>query len=130
MPALSESLKFVVATTSTINIYHPNTTTDMMIYYSDPVKGDGYYGASNGLHTVTYTCDSTFVGTVTMQATLATSPSDGDWFDIKDTAKVYSELNPPDFTTVEYLNFVGNFVWVRGKVNISAGSLQSINYNH
>ena len=44
-------------------------------------KGDGYYGRSDGFHTVQYNITG-FIGTVNVQATLATSPTvDSDWFD-------------------------------------------------
>ena len=55
-----------------------------MIYTSDPVKGDGYFGGSDGFHTVMYTATPSFVGTVTMQATLASAPAELDWFDVVD----------------------------------------------
>ena len=131
MPALSENLEFVTYTnTASVQVVYPNTASNTMVYSSMPVKGDGYYGPSDGLHTVTYTLDPTFVGTVTMQATLATHPVDSDWFDIRDTTSNYTRFSNLQFTQVDYYNFTGNFVWVRGQVQISAGSVQVISYNH
>jgi hypothetical protein len=82
-----------------------------------------------------YTYDSNFVGTVTMQATLATNPVESDWFDINDTTTELTETsvnyNNIDVTVQsEYRNFTGNFVWIRGYVAIDSGQVQSIFLNH
>lgn len=130
MPALSQSLEFVVNTTSTVSIMYPNSTSTMMVYVSDKVKGDGYYGSSDGLHTVTYTCAPTFVGTVTMQASLATSPADSDWFTVPNTDVRYTVFEERSTSTVDYYNFQGNYVWIRGCVAIQDGAVEVIHYNH
>jgi hypothetical protein len=130
MPALSQNLEFVVNTTSTVSITYPNTATTMMVYNSNKAKGDGYYGSSDGLHTVMYELDSNFVGTVTMQATLASAPIDTDWFDVADTAQQYRNTDYRSTSTVNYFNFTGNFVWVRGQVKIADGVVQAVSYNH
>jgi hypothetical protein len=130
MPALSQSLEFVVDTTSTVSIMYPNSTSTMMVYVSDKVKGDGYYGGSDGLHTVTYTCAPTFVGTVTMQASLAAAPTDADWFTVPDTDVRYTTFNDRSTSTVDYYNFQGNYVWLRSRVAIADGAVEVIHYNH
>lgn len=134
MSALSQSLTFIPAqsvnSTGTVSITYPNTATNTLVYYSDKVKGDGYYSASDGLHTVMYTATPTFLGTVTMQATLSIAPVEGDWFNVVGTTTSYNKFNIRDTNTVDYCNFVGNFVWVRGQVAISQGSVDSIQYNH
>lgn len=132
MPALSQSLEFVVNTTSTVSIMYPNNTSTMMVYLSDKVKGDGYYGGSDGLHTVAYTCAPTFVGTVTMQATLASTPTAADWFTVPNTDVTYRDplFDSRSTSTVDYFNFQGNFVWIRGCVAIADGAVEVIHYNH
>jgi hypothetical protein len=130
MPALSQSLEFVVDTTSTVSIMYPNSTSTVMIYVSDKVKGDGYYGGSDGLHTVTYTCAPTFVGTVTMQASLASAPTDADWFTVPNTDVRYTVFEDRSTSTVDYYNFQGNYVWLRGRVAIADGAVEVIHYNH
>jgi hypothetical protein len=130
MSALSQSLEFVVNTTSTVSIMYPNNTSTMMVYLSDRVKGDGYYGGSDGLHTVTYTCAPTFVGTVTMQATLAAAPTDADWFTVPNTDVRYTTFNDRSTSTVDYYNFQGNYVWLRSRVAIADGAVEVIHYNH
>ena len=102
----------------------------MMVYVSDRVKGDGYYGSSDGLHTVAYTCAPTFVGTITMQASLATAPSDTDWFTVPNTDVSYTVFNDRSTSTVDYYNFQGNYVWLRGCVAIQDGAVEVIHYNH
>lgn len=138
MPALSQGLEFVTYTnTASVQVVYPlyTGTQSTLVYKSIKAKGDGYYGGSDGLHTVMYTYDSNFVGTVTMQATLATDPVETDWFDIVNTTTELTEnsvnYNNIDVTVQsEYRNFTGNFVWVRGYVAIDSGQVQSIFLNH
>jgi|688.fasta_scaffold85987_3 hypothetical protein len=106
------------------------------LFISDKLKGDGYYNGSDGFHTVTYTVSSNFVGTLAMQASLATSPVEGDWFNISNSTVVHNNINGiPATTTTNCVNFTGNFVWVRATVNKPLnppfyGSLMFVNYNH
>jgi hypothetical protein len=131
MPALSQGLTFsIYNSTSSVAVVYPNSATSTLVYTSQPVQGDGYYGSSDGLHTVMYTANINFVGTVTMQASLATSPVESDWFTVTNTTINYTEMNTRTTSTVDYFNFTGNFVWVRGYVAIDAGSVESILYNH
>jgi len=130
MPALSQGLQFpIYNSTSSVAVVYPNNTGTVQTYYSESVKGDGYYGSSDGLHTVMYTMDINFIGTVTMQASLATAPVEGDWFFVEGVTSSYTSMSNLQFTQVDYYNFTGNFVWVRGVVQISAGTA-SILYNH
>jgi hypothetical protein len=134
MPALSQGLQFsIYNSTSSVAVVYPNNTGTMQIYYSEPVKGDGYYGSSDGLHTVMYTMvpDTyiNFIGTLTMQASLAAQPVEGDWFSIDGVTSSYNPTSNVQTTQIDYYNFTGNFVWVRGVVAISAGTA-SILYNH
>jgi hypothetical protein len=101
-----------------------------MVYASDKIEGDGYFGSSDGLHTAMVTASSAFVGTATIQASLATDPVETDWFDIKNASVSYDIMNHRYSQTVDLLNFTGNFVWIRGVVRFSAGSVESILINH
>lgn len=130
MPALSQSLEFVVNNTSTVSVTYPNSTDTTMVYVSEKVKGDGYFGGSDGVHTVMYTATINFIGTVTSQATLASDPVESDWFNVANTSVTYTEMDDRDTKTVDYYNFTGNFVWVRGRIVIDGGSVESIQYNH
>lgn len=104
-------------------------------FYTDKLKGDGYYGSSDGIHTVTYTVSPDFKGTLSVQASLATEPTELDWFDVDNTTINYNTTtNVVLTTTTNYVNFTGNFVWVRTKFvranSINPGYLQYVNYNH
>ena len=93
------------------------TTLDHSGFVTDKAKGDGYFSQPDGVHTVAYQVvnlgDSTddFLGTVKMQGSLATTPTEDDWFDIAGTT-----LTSDQSTTIASYNFTGNFVWVRAKV--------------
>lgn len=85
-------------------------------------KGDGYYGRSDGLHTVQYSY-SGFSGTVTIQATLAVEPQEEDWFAVHS----YTAQNETDS---KIANFTGNYVWIRASVSFTDGTINSVVLNH
>lgn len=144
MPSLSQSLTFTVNSTSTVVLDYPNTGTTALVYSSNPVKGDGYFGGSDGFHTVQINL-SNFVGKIEMQGSLASAPVESDWFTTSlgtnnstvDTTGILREIN---ISYVEYLiattniksyNFIGNYVWVRAKVSDwTEGTVNSIMINH
>lgn len=131
MPALSQSLQFVnYNNTSSVQVVYPNNTTTMQVYLSDKVKGDGYYGSSDGLHTAMVTASMDFSGTATIQASLATTPVETDWFTVSGASISYTHMNNRNTSTVDCFNFTGNFVWLRGVVQILDGAVESIQVNH
>jgi hypothetical protein len=131
MPALSQSLIFHTNSgTNTVLVNYPNTGTGSLTYFSDKVKGDGYFGGSDGFHTVSYNTTQHFRGTVTMQATLVSEPISSDWFNVADTSQVYRQFDVRTGPSVDIFNFTGNFVWVRGYIQIEEGSVTAIQYNH
>ena len=117
MPATSETI--VSATT------HPGDSTAETVT-GDKFKGDGYYGRSDGLHTVQYNV-SGVAGTIKMQGTLATNPVDADYFDIAGTT--YDSTTAGKDGAFAY-NLTGNFVWVRAVINYTDGTISSIMLNH
>lgn len=147
MPALSKTLNFytdifttgttvVMTTTSQISMpayYHTHSTNNppynKLTFNSNAEKGTGYYGISSGLHTVTYHVSQDYIGTLTMQATLAATPTDSDWFDVDNTGmtRVYQ---PTNSTSTVATTFTGNFTWVRARVEITQGIMLGINYNY
>lgn len=144
MPALSQSLTFTVNSTSTVVLDYPNTATTALTYFSDRVKGDGYFGSSDGVHTVQVDITE-FIGRIDIQGTLSSVPSDEDWFSVElgtnnmsvDTTGLLTEENityvsyATATTNVKLYNFTGNFVWVRSKVSDwTDGTVNSIKYNH
>jgi hypothetical protein len=131
MPALAQGLEFITYTnTASVAVVYPNSGTTTLVYNSQQAQGDGYFGSSEGFHTVMYTATPNFIGTITMQASLATAPTDSDWFDVVDTTVTYTQMDDRNTSTVDFFNFSGNFVWVRGVVEIDNGTMESILYNH
>ena len=109
------------------------TTLDHTGFVTDKAKGDGYYSQTDGVHTVAYHPSATInddstIGLI-MQGSLATTPTEDDWFDISGTS--IDQTNIDGSTLAFSANFTGNFVWVRAKVSgMSAGSVTKILYNH
>ena len=89
----------------------------------DKFRGDGYYGRSDGFHTVQYSIDG-FIGTVAIQATLAIDPVEADWF------TVYTQAYLVGTTTSVITNFTGNYVWIRSVITYTDGTINSIELNH
>jgi hypothetical protein len=130
MPALSQNLIFhTTSGTATVLVNYTGTGT-VQTFISDQVKGDGYFGGSDGFHTVAYNTTRYFIGTVTMQATLASEPVSSDWFTVSNTDVSYTEFDARTQSSVDLSNFTGNFVWVRGYIQIEEGAVTSIQYNH
>ena len=100
-------------------------TIDHTGFVSVKAKGDGYYSQVDGVHTVAYKIDATLTGTIKMQGTLASTPTEEDWFDISGTT-----FTTDQSTTISSANFTGNFVYVRANAtSITAGSITSIQLN-
>ena len=100
-------------------------TVDTTGFVSDKFKGDGYYSHPDGVHTVAYKVDTSLTGSIKMQGSLATTPTEDDWFDISGTT-----FTTDQSTTISSANFTGNFVWVRAKAtSVTAGSITQILLN-
>jgi len=101
------------------------TTLDHTGFVSDKSKGDGYYSQPDGVHTVAYQVNSTMTGSIKMQGSLATTPTEDDWFDIAG-----STFTADQSTLISTANFTGNFVWVRAKAtSVTAGTISSVLIN-
>jgi len=114
----------------TVTTENSDGVTDTVLTYSgfvtDKYKGDGYYSQADGIHTVAYHVNTTCTGAIKMQGSLATTPTEDDWFDITGTTFT-TDLS----TTISANNFTGNFVWVRAKcTSNTAGSVTKILYNN
>src|SRR6056300_1845657 len=104
-------------------------TLDHTGFVSDKSKCDGYYSQPDGVHTVAYQVNSTFAhgddGGIKMQGSLATTPTEDDWFDIAG-----STFTADQSTLISTANFTGNFVWVRAKAtSVTAGTISSVLIN-
>jgi len=123
----SDDLSVIVEETVTTETADGSSTftIDYTGFVSDKAKGDGYYSQVDGVHTVAYKIDATLTGTIKMQGTLASTPTEEDWFDISGTT-----FTTDQSTTISSANFTGNFVYVRAKAtSITAGSITSIQLN-
>ena len=106
---------------------HPGDSTTETVT-GEKFKGDGYYGRSDGFHTVQYTLDG-FIGTIEMQATLAIDPTADDWFTVYTQA--YPVVDDAGATGSFLTNFTGNYVWVRAYVsNWTDGAVTSVRLNN
>lgn len=105
-----------------------DTVVDYVGFVTDKYKGDGYYAQADGVHTVAYHVASTLNtnAVVKMQGSLATTPTEDDWFDITGTTAIL------DGSTLAFSsNFTGNFIWIRAKVTgVTAGYVSKILYNN
>jgi len=110
---------------------------------SEKVKGDAYFGQSDGLHTVVVNITG-FTGTIKIQGSLETTPGDNDWFDIElgtddfvvDTSGLVTKQAAESLvyniaeTSMKSYNAVGNFVWLRANIsNWQSGTISSIEMN-
>ena len=131
----TDGLSIVVEETVTDESSDGSTDTviDHVGFVTDKAKGDGYYSQTDGVHTVAYHVSSTLnddadIG-IKMQGSLATTPTEDDWFDISGTS--IDQTNIDGSTLAFHANFTGNFVWVRAKVSgMSAGAITKILYNN
>lgn len=98
-----------------------STGTNMNVT-STSVKGDSFYGYSDGWHTIQVVY-SQFVGRLHVQATLAVTPTETDWFDIEPELTAGTEFNAGDGyvqfnnnapgNLSEAYTFRGNFTYLR-----------------
>jgi hypothetical protein len=112
------------------------TGTGSQILNGEKFKGDGYYGRTDGLHTVQANVTG-FTGNIAFQGTLEIDPDESDWSTIfidgvntstlgfVDTTGAITQSSGNSISVLELdnktgslnYNFTGNFVWIRAKVN-------------
>ena len=129
MPANSETFNFVVNSTNQTQLTHPgDSTTETRT--SDKLKGDGYYGRADGLHSVQYNVTG-FIGKIVTQASLAIDPADADWFTVTGTDHESTAVETTESDGSFIKNFTGNFVWIRCYVSEwTDGTVNNIMLNH
>jgi hypothetical protein len=114
------------------------TNQSQLSYSSDKVKADGYYGQTDGLHTVSISV-ANFIGRIHIEGSLATEPEDADWFPIYLTSgNSYREYpinssaptgsNNIGDTVTEAWTFRANILWIRARVDRSALSPAPLSY--
>lgn len=93
------------------------TNQPEMSYVGEKAKGDGFYGFSDGLHTVSFHVNA-FTGRLFLEATLVENPTEDDWFLI--TLEIDQDYIQFDNETASKgVTFTGNFVYVRASVDRS-----------
>ncbi len=102
------------------------TNQSSLTYNGDAVKADGYYGKTDGVHTISVTVNN-FVGRIHIDASLATDPTEADWFPIYLTSgnsfKQYPVTDIPSGTNglgdtiTEAWTFRANLLWIRARVD-------------
>lgn len=132
-----------MADTVTILSTSVHTGNGTQTLQSEKVKGDAYFGQSDGLHTVVVNLNG-FTGTVKIQGSLETTPGDNDWFDIElgtddfvvDTSGLVTKQAAESLiynvveTSMKSYNVTGNFVWLRADIsNWQSGTISSIEMN-
>jgi hypothetical protein len=80
----------------------------------DAVPGDSYYGYTDGVHTVAV-YGNNLSGRIKIQGTLATTPTEDDWFDILIGGLPYKDYT--SYTGVEGFTFVANLVFLRATLD-------------
>ena len=113
--------------TTTVGSETGNYDGSATSFNSDKVKGDGYYGFADGVHTVQSRVTA-LIATVKLQATLATTPTDADWVDIE---TVVNGDGSTAITNGYLTNFTGNYVWIRIAVtNFTSGTINTVLLGH
>lgn len=93
-----------------------SNTSNQISVVGDKIRADGWYGSKDGLHTIQITT-SNFRGRISIQASLATNPTEDDWFYINlSGTQIHLIYDCAESSTKAY-NFTGNFVWVRAKID-------------
>ena len=98
-----------------------SATGTEMNKYSTVVKGDSYYGYTDGFHTIQVIYNQ-FVGRLRLQATLSLDPTESDWFDVVPSNTLGTSFNEAGFVQFnandpaagsEAYSFSGNFTFIR-----------------
>ena len=126
----SDDLSIIVEEIIATEAAGDTVTIDHVGFVSDKFKGDGYYSQPDGVHTISYQLTASYPAAtvIKMQGTLATTPTESDWFDISGT-----DFTTDGTTTIKNVsfNFTGNLVWVRAKATgVTDDTINSILLNH
>jgi hypothetical protein len=106
------------------------TTSGLVNVVGNKQKGAGYTNFLGGSHTISVSI-SNFTGRIYIEASLADNPTEQDWFSVSvkdELPYVQFPLDPnnPSGSTTTYIGgdtgtfaytFVGNYVWIRARVN-------------
>jgi hypothetical protein len=96
--------------------------------FSDKKQGAGYHRRSDGVHTAIYDVND-FFGVIKLQGTLELYPGENDWVDIDGTI-IGLDNDSSVWTSIQPINFTGNFVWLRAAYSLQTGTIVQIRYNY
>ena len=98
----------------TTTIIDASTGTDFN-FTSIEVRGDAFYGYTDGLHTIAFYF-SDFTGKVHLEGSLANTPISTDWFPLSiDPPNNYMQLTA--HTGIVARTFQGNFMFLRVRMD-------------
>jgi len=83
---------------------------------SDKVRGDSFYGYTDGLHTMAFYLAG-FIGKIYVEGTLANAPTESDWFAINLDGATVPLVYAAATTTTIARSFEGNFIFLRVRVD-------------
>lgn len=83
---------------------------------SDKVRGDSFYGYTDGLHTMAFYLAG-FIGKIYVEGTLANAPIESDWFAINLDGATVPLVYAAATTTTIARSFEGNFIFLRVRVD-------------
>jgi len=95
-------------------------------WYGNAVIAANYYGGYRSAQTIITDLFS-FSGKITIQGTLNSTQFEAQWFDIV----TYNYIDAPDITEILTENSIGNFVWLRTRVQgFTTGTINSIKVSY
>ena len=109
------------------SILMQSSTGSTLNVTTDKVEGDSFYGYTDGIQTIAISYNA-FKGRVSVQGSLALTPTESDWFDIQISGgfnaagggyKQFPISGTTGFTGVEAYTIQGNFTYLRVKVDRS-----------
>jgi hypothetical protein len=115
------------------------STGSAMNQLSEAIKGDSYYGYTDGLHTFQVIYNQ-YIGRFRIQATLSLEPTEDDWFDllpVNTTGKRFNDLGYIQFNAddpadkSEAYTVQGNFAFLRAfcdRRHVGDGETYDISY--
>jgi hypothetical protein len=105
----------------------PNSGTNLDLI-GEAVPGDSYYGFTDGLHTIAI-YGQNLTGRVKIQGTLATNPTDDDWFNVLIDGLPFKDYS--EFTGVEGYTFTANLVFLRAildRTSVGQTDISTVGY--
>jgi hypothetical protein len=100
---------------------------ETLTFTGKPVRAAGWYGHTNGLHTISMSVQN-FTGRISIQAAVTTNPVTSDWFSILPGNVPYLQFPQANYvvqspatgqTSTTGFSFASNVVWVQATVDRS-----------